>query len=57
MLDPLLTALSKFYQAPVGLPPLHPDPDKYGAPSDHMIVYMKPINSFNNNPVRKVKVV
>ena len=34
-----------------------PDPDKNGAPADHMIVYMRPIDSVNNNPARKLKIV
>ena len=57
MLDPIITTLSIFYQEPVYLPPLDPDPDKNGAPADHMIVHMEPINSINNNPARKIKTV
>ena len=57
MLDPILTTLARFYQSPVCLPPLDNDPDKNGAPSDHKIVYMKPINAINNNPGRKLKIV
>ena len=57
MLDPIITTLSIFYQEPVCLPPLDPDPDKNGAPADHMIVHMEPINSINNNPARKIKTV
>ena len=36
---------------------LDSDPDKNGSPSDHKIVYMKPIDSVNNNPGRKLKIV
>ena len=57
ILDPIITTLSKFYQSPVCLPPLDPDPDKTGAPSDHKIVFMEPINSINNNPGRTQKKV
>jgi hypothetical protein len=53
ILDPIITSLSIFYQQPICLPPLDNDPDKDGSPSDHMIVYMKPIDSINNNPARK----
>ena len=57
ILDPIITTLGKFYQGPVCLPPLDNDPDKSGAPSDHMIVLMKPIDSISNNPARKLKIV
>ena len=53
ILDPIITNLSKYYQTPVCLPPLDNDPDKDGSPSDHLIVYMKPIDSMNNNPAWK----
>ena len=39
------------------LPPLDNDPDKNGVPSDHMIVFMKPIDAINNNPARTKKAV
>ena len=35
------------------IPSLDNDPDKDGSPSDHLIVYIEPIYSFNNNPARK----
>ena len=57
MLDPIITTLSKYYQTPVCLPPLDNDPNKNGAPADHMIVYMQPIDSVNNNPGMKLKTV
>ena len=57
MLDPIITTLSKYYQSPVCLPPLDNDPDKDGSPADHLIVYMEPVNNFNNNPARKTKIV
>ena len=54
ILDPIITSLSKYYQNPECLPPLDPDPEKNGKPSDHKIVVMKPINSINNNPARSL---
>ena len=57
ILDPVITTLSKYYQEPVCLPPLDNDPDKDGKPADHLIVYMKPIDSLNNNPARRRKSV
>ena len=57
ILDPIITDLSKYYQIPVVLPPLDNDPDKDGSPSDHLMPFMEPINSFNNNPARRKKVV
>ena len=57
ILDPIITTLSAYYQTPLCLPPLDNDPDKTGAPSDHKIVFMKPIDAINNNPARKIKLV
>ena len=57
MLDPIITSLAVYYQPPVCLPPLDNDPDKNGAPSDHMIVFMQPIDAINNNPARIKKTV
>ena len=57
ILDPIITTLATYYQTPVCLPPLDPDPDQTGAPSDHMIVFMEPINGVNNNPARVKKTV
>ena len=56
ILDPIITTLSTFYQKPVCLPPLDNDPDKDGSPSEHLIVYMKPIESINSNPARKTTI-
>ena len=57
ILDPIITSLSKYYLSPECLPPLDNDPDKNGSPSDHMIVYMKPIDSANLEIGRKQKSV
>ena len=59
LLDPILMTLSSYYQVPLCLDPLDPDPDKNGKKSDHKIVIAKPINAFNNKcarEYRKVKV-
>ena len=52
MLDPVMSTLGRFYQQPVCLPPLNPDPDSCGRLSDHFIVLMKPINALNNKSSR-----
>ena len=52
MLDPILTTMSKFYQPPVCIPPLDPDPDSNGSPADHLMVEMHPICTLNNRPAR-----
>ena len=52
ILDPIITDLGKFYQAPLILPPLDNDPEKNGKPSDHKIIKMKPISNVNNKPAR-----
>ena len=57
MLDPIISTLGSFYQRPVCLPPLDPDPDLNGKPSDHFIVVMKPISTVDNKPNRSYKSV
>ena len=57
MLDPIISTLGRYYQQPVCLPPLDPDPDSNGSPSDHLIVVMKPLNTINNKPARTYKEV
>ena len=52
MLDPILTTLATYYQPPVVLPPLDPDPGSGGKPSDHMIPVMQPCNMIDNNAAR-----
>ena len=59
ILDPVILTLARFYQEPMCLEPLDSDPDKNGAPSDHRIVLVKPINALNNKSARitrKIKV-
>ena len=57
MLDPIITTLSNFYQVPICLPPLDPDPDSNGKPSDHLMVLMPPISVINNNPARTKRLI
>ena len=57
MLDPIISTLGAFYQKPVCLPPLDPDPDTNGKPADHLIVVMRPVNSLNNKPGRTFREV
>ena len=52
ILDPIITTLSSFYQVPVCLDPLDPDPDMNGKPSDHLMVVMTHISVLNNRPAR-----
>ena len=57
ILDLIITTLSTFYQNPRCLPPLDPDPDVNGKPSDHKMVVMEPISVLNNKPAREKKVI
>ena len=52
ILDPIITTLSSFYQVPVWLGPLDPDPDMNGKPYDHLMVVMTPISVLYNRPAR-----
>ena len=52
MLDPIITTLSKYYQEAQVLQPLDSDPEKKGKPSDHKIVKVLPISSFQNKSAR-----
>ena len=57
MIDPIITTLHTYYQEPIIFPPLDPDPDSDGKPSDHFIPVMKPINLINNKCSRSHRVV
>ena len=57
LLDPIITTLSSYYQVPICLEPLDPDPDKNGKKSDHKIVLVKPINTIDNKSCRKSRIV
>ena len=52
MLDPIISTLESYYQLPILLPPLDPDPESNGKPSDHLIGVMRLINTINNKPGR-----
>ena len=46
-----------FYQEPVCMDPLDPDPGKNGAKSDHRIVLVRPISTINNKSIRRMRKV
>ena len=52
ILDPIITSLHNFYQAPEVIAPLDADPDKNGSKSDHNMVVMTPIDVVNNTTTR-----
>ena len=55
LLDPIISSQGKFYQVPQILPPLDPDPDSNGKPSDHMMIVFTPISVINNKCSKKTK--
>ena len=55
ILDPIITSLGAYYQTAQCLPPLDPDPESNGKPSDHMIVVIRPISSINNKNSRSLR--
>ena len=57
ILDPIITDLHLFYQVPKIEEPLDSDSDKNGAPSDHKMVLMVPLNTVDNRIVRDKKTV
>jgi hypothetical protein len=57
LLDPIITTLTKYYQIPECQRPLDADAGSGGAPSDHLCVKFTPLNSINNQPARKKRVV
>ena len=59
LLDPVIMTLANYYQEPMCLEPLDPDPDKNGVKSDHRIVLIRPLNIINKKSVcttREIKV-
>ena len=52
MIDPIITTLHPYYQKPIILPPLDPDPDSNGSPTDHLMPLMRPINIIDNKSAR-----
>ena len=57
MLDPIISTMGIYYRLPVCLPPLDPDPDSNGSPSDHLFVVMSPINTIDNKCARTARQV
>ena len=57
MLDPILSTLGSYYQVPIVLPPLDPDPGSGGKKSDHMIPLMLPVNMVDNNVARTYRTI
>ena len=55
ILDPVITTLASYYQAPKCLPPLDCDPESNGKASDHRIVMVIPITAINNHCARSYK--
>ena len=45
ILDPIITTLWKYYQEPVTKPPINPNVNSKGKPSDHLIVIMEPLSA------------
>ena len=52
-----MMTLSSYYQEPLVMKPLDPDPDKNGKPADHKIVMAKPISTINNKSARSTREV
>ena len=57
MLDPIISTLGSYYQVPIVVPPLDPDPGSGGKKSDHMIPVMFPVNMLNNNASRTFRTI
>ena len=57
MLDPIITSMSKYYLEPETMPPINPDKNSNGKPSDHLIVLMRPISATYSVPPRIYKTV
>ena len=43
VLDPIITTMAKYYEEPVTMPPINPNINSGGKPSDHLVVLMWPI--------------
>ena len=56
ILDTIITTLEPYYHPPATLPPLDNDSTRKGKPSDHLIVYMKPITA-SEPKIRNTKTV
>ena len=56
-LDKIITTLSKYYLEPVTKPPINPDVNTTGKPSDHLTVLMNPMTASLPVPPRVYKTV
>ena len=57
MLDPIITTMSKYYMDPETKPPINPDVNSNGKPSDHLVVIMRPISASYEIPPRVYRTV
>ena len=57
MLDPIITTMARYFEEPVTMPPINPNPNSKGKPSDHLVVLMRPISSSLSIPQRTYKTV
>ena len=57
MLDPIITTMSKYYTEPETKPPINPDVNSNGKPSDHLVVIMRPISATYEIPPRVYRTV
>ena len=56
-LDPIITTMTKYFMAPVTMPPINPDAESNGKPSDHLIVIMRPLSASIPVPPRVYRTV
>ena len=56
-LDVIITNLHALYESPYTLPPLENDENVRGAPSDHLIVIMRPLSKFSQIAEKKYKMI
>ena len=57
VLDPIITTMAKYYEEPVTMPPINPNINSGGKPSDHLVVLMRPISATYAIPPRIYKTV
>ena len=57
ILDPIITTMSKYYAEPETKPPINPDDNSNGKPSDHLVVMMRPVSATYEVPPRVYRTV
>ena len=57
LLDPVIMTLQAYYQTPQSLPPLDPDPESHGKPSDHRIVIARPVSAIDNQCAMVTRII